>query len=181
MDVKVSINRKYLHQDLNSSDVNQNTNYKAQLASKWDEASKANWTRGEVSHISHFTGNRFDMTDFLMYMTGNGGSAYDDVSIQYYIPYIKVLTTDMGEDVPAGIPNATYITYDGNGDPDGTANNTWTSWVDTDNYTITVVDTYSYFLSNAGVDNGAAMTETELMLVYNGTHSTLVDVIPDPE
>ncbi len=177
--VKVSIARKYLYQALDSSDVNQNANYKPQLASKFMEAAGASWTRGEVGDVSHFTGDRFDMGELIMYMTGNGGAAYDDVSIEFYTPYIKVLTTDMGEDVPAGIPNDTYVTYDGNGDPDGTANNTWTTWIN-DNYTITVVDTYSYFLSNAGVDNGASMNETELMIVYNDTHSTLVDVIPEP-
>ena len=179
MDVKVFINRKYLHQDLDSSDVNQNTDYKAQLASKWDEAAKADWERGESGLQSHFLSQRFDLNDLLMYMTGNAGSAYDDVRIDYYIPYIRVLTTDMGTNVPAGVPNATYTTFDSEGEPTGTANNTWTTWVN-ENYTITVVDTYSYFLSNAGTDNGVHMTTSELMIVYNDSLSTLVDSVPEP-
>ncbi len=178
MFVKVFLNRKYLHQAIDSSGVNQNADYILQLASKWMEAATVNWERGEIGDVGYFMGDRFDMDELLMYMTGNGGAPYDDVNVQYYTPYIKVLTTNMGDDVPAGIPNATYITYDEEGEPTGTAPNTWTTWVN-DNFTITVVDDYSYFLSNAGVDLGAAMTGTELMIVYNDADATLVDVIPE--
>lgn len=115
----------------------------------------------------------FKLKHFLLVSDVIGGE------VEYYIPYIKIADADMSNEVPEGLPNRLVpATYDEEGvelTPERVK--TWTEWVQT-NYTITTIEGYSYFRSNAGNYQGKSLTSSELLIIHNSTDAELVDSLP---
>lgn len=105
-----------------------------------------------------------------------------EAEVEYYIPYIKITDVNMYNEIPEGLPNRIIsATYDEEGvelTPERVK--TWAEWVQT-NYTITSIDGYSYFRSNAGNTQGKSLTSNELLILYNSTDAELVDELPVTE
>jgi hypothetical protein len=133
---------------------------------------------GSLIKMDLINGVPLDIMDFQFIMSKDDGQIYN------WYPFIKVLDTDMGKSVPAGIPgDMTSEVWDYETDPENpvllepSRLKTWSEWVGT-NYTVTSIEGYSYFCSQAGSPQGKALVGTELMIVYNNEYSTIVDTIP---
>ena len=97
----------------------------------------------------------FVLREFLFIMSLNGG-------VEFYNPWIKMLTVDMGEYVPLDWCNDL----------------TWYQWL-SPNYTIETRGEYSYILSSG--HNGNTLSDKDLLTLYVQDYLELVDELPQDE
>jgi len=133
------------------------------IARGWKTWNGDNCIHAEIKELS--------VGEFLLIMS------LDNSDVKYFNPFIKIATSALDNEIPEGITNRINpaVLDEGGNEITPASIKTWREWV-LQNYTITDVEGYSYFLSAAGT--GCSLTSEELMIIYNSTDATLVDEIP---
>ena len=168
---EIQVNEKYIISQLVDG-VQMNTDYSADLDAYSTNIIKRGWKVWNGDGCIHADVKELSIDEFLKVMSLDGGD------VEGFGPYIKLLTTDLTQEVPVGIPNRTkQINIGSEEEPVYEEQiKTWDEWIGM-NYTKTEVDGYTYFLSYSG-NKGDFLTADQLMIIYNLEYADLVESTP---
>lgn len=174
--VKIKMNGKYIEKRplTGNEDFDQDAfDYRSNLLS-WGCSSKKD---GDLIVVELLNGATLNMVDFAFIMSK------DDGEVLNFPTACKMLTEDMENEVPEGLPNRIGVTpaeveyNEETGEETiiteaSTYVKTWNQWIG-ENYSTKVIDSYTYFLTYAG-NKGVPLTGTEAMVIYNLDYAELI-------
>lgn len=168
---EIQVNEKYIISQLVDG-VQMNPDYSADLDAYSTNIIKRGWETWNGDGCIHAAVKELSIYEFLKVMSLDGGD------VKGFGPYVKILSSDLTNEVPVGLPNRTKQVNTGTKEEPVYEERIkpWDEWIGT-NYTKTEVEGYTYFLSYAG-NNGNFLSGSELLTINNLAYAELVDELP---
>jgi hypothetical protein len=170
---EIGVLEKYVMSVPDENGNETNSDYNIQLVKHADNILRRGWKTWNGNGYINARVKTLTVNEFLLVMKFNG-------YVKYFNPYIKIAETNINNNVPTSLPNATYtetVTDPETGKNTNTIiNRTWKTWRDVNHPLSDPIEEYYYFIS---ASYGISLSGNDLLTIYNSDDATLVDMIPE--